>query len=294
MRSPIRGPFGTEPTVPAVGRDEDMDGYVDIGMDVDVDRSAMKVSPRTGRTLRVRPATHEDQAQVVRLITADRPAVPFPATAPVAWDRRPDRTVLVLHDGDGRLQGAMAVHRRTTAGRLTGGVAWLHCREAADAAEALVRTVLARSGGLTAVTAFTDPSPWPPHLPGLPLHRRPVTTRAFLAHGFRPMDHRLLLHRPATSTIDRAALGPRTADAPPLWVSPEGTLHHDRGTVGPPAPAVLWRRNLPRALEELDRAGGRDVLAIVDLLAPGACELATVLAGFGFDELDLLRSMVLT
>ncbi|MFD4658611.1 hypothetical protein ACFWP2_23625 [Kitasatospora sp. NPDC058444] len=255
-----------------------------------MDRSAMKVSLGAERALRVRPATREDRAQVVRLIAADRPAVPFPAAeAPVGWEPRADRTVLVLHDADGRLHGAMAVDRRTTPGRLTGGVAWLHCREAPAAAEVLVRTLLAGSGGLTAVTAFTDPPPWPPHLAGLPLHRRPVTTRAFLAHGFRAMDHRLLLHRPAAPAAD----GPGPTGAPPLWVSPEGTLHRDRGAVGPPAPAVLWRRNLPRALDELDRAGGRDVLATVDLLAPGACELATVLAGFEFEELDLLRSLVL-
>lgn len=288
MPSPIRVRVGAEPTVPAVGENEDMGVYVHV------DRSAMKVSLRAERALRVRPATREDRAQVVRLIAADRPAVPFPAAeAPVGWDRRPDRTVLVLHDEDGRLHGAMAVHRRTTPGRLTGGVDWLHCREAPDAAEVLVRTVLAGSSGLTAVTAFTDPPPWPPHPAGLPLHRRPVTIRAFLAHGFRPMDHHLLLHRPAAPASD----GPRTTeappDAPPLWVSPGGTLHRGRGAVGPPAPAVLWRRNLPRALDELDRAGGRDVLATVDLLAPGACELATVLAGFEFEELDLLRSLVL-
>lgn len=257
-----------------------------------VDGSAMKVSPRTGRALRVRPATGEDRARMIRLIAADPPAVPFPAAPPDGWDRRPDRAVLVLHDEDGRLRGAMAVHRRPTPGRLTGGVAWLHCREAADAAEALVRAVLARSGGLTAVTAFTESPPWPPQLPGLPLHRRPVTTRAFLSHGFRPMDHHLLLHRPAAATADRDR-GPRTADAPPLWVAPDGILRRDRGTPGPPAPAVLWRRGLPRALDELDRAGGRDVLATVDLLAPGACELAAVLAGLAFEELDLLRSLVL-
>ncbi|MEU1285808.1 hypothetical protein [Kitasatospora sp. NPDC005856] len=285
MPSPIRVRVGTEPTMPPVGED----GNEDVDVYVHADRSAMKVSLRAERALRVRPATREDQAQVVRLIAADRPVVPFPAAAPAGWDRRPDRTVLVLHDEDGLLLGAMAVHRRTTAGRLTGGVAWLHCREAPDAAEVLVRTVVAGSSGLTAVTAFTDPPPWPPHLAGLSLHRRSATTRAFLAHGFRAMDHRLLLHRPAAPAAD----GPRPPDDRPLWVSPEGTLHRGRGAEGPPAPAVLWRRNLPRALDEVDRAGGRDVLATVDLLAPGACELATVLAGFEFEELDLLRSLVL-
>ncbi|MFJ6617994.1 hypothetical protein ACIQOW_10545 [Kitasatospora sp. NPDC091335] len=248
----------------------------------------MNTALRTGRELRVRPATREDRAQVVRLITADRPPAPFAAVPDTAtgWEPRSDRTVLVVQDEDedGRLRGAMAVHRRSTPGRLTGGVAWLHCREAPDAAALLVRTLLAGSGGLTAVTAFTDPPPWPPHLAGLPLHARPVTTRAFLAHGFRTMDHRLLLHRPAVS----AGTG-----APPLWVSPEGTLHPGPGAAGPPAPAVLWRRNLPRALDELDRGGGRDVLAGVDLLAPGAWELSALLAGLAFEEVDLLRSLVL-
>ncbi|MEU9078377.1 hypothetical protein [Kitasatospora sp. NPDC048538] len=100
------------------------------------------------------------------------------------------------------------------------------------------------------VTAFAEETPWSPHIPGIPLHDRPVTYDAFHRAGFRTLGQWLLFHRPA---------GP--GDAPPP--------------------------------EPLDPGAAGGVVATVDLLAPGASRRCRILQDRGFEEVDLLRSLVL-
>lgn len=111
----------------------------------------------------------------------------------------------------------------------------------------------------------------------------------FLAAGFRTMDQFLLLHRPRSGEHDRL----RDDDPPPLWVASQGTLVNGWAATGSPEPATAWHRNLAHALEQVDVGAGHDVLAAVDLLAPGASERCAVLSRHGFDEIDLLRTLLL-
>ncbi|MEV0192262.1 hypothetical protein AB0I39_27490 [Kitasatospora purpeofusca] len=200
--------------------------------------------------------------------------------------------VLVAHDGAGQVLGAAALQRRTAPGPRVGEVAWLHCREDPAAAAVLVQAVLERTADLGTVTAFGRPTPWPPHLPGVPLHNRSVTIEAFTAAGFRTRHQWLLLHRGHTGSD--APVGPTGAPARSVpWITPDGTLH-TRRTVPPlPPPAHVRRHLLRRSLEVLDRAEAHEALATVDLLGPDASSCCDTLVRAGFEEVDLLRSLVL-
>ncbi|MFJ7280525.1 hypothetical protein [Kitasatospora sp. NPDC098663] len=195
--------------------------------------------------------------------------------------------MVVAHDGFGVVLGAMALHRRAAAGRLTGGVSWLHCRESPEVATVLVRVAVERGAGLAAVTAFTDPGPAEPGLPGLPLHDRPVSTEVFGDAGFRTVDQWLLLHRPGRRSASE------TGGCPSLWVTPEGVLPAQRRPAPPALALAEWRERLHRSLERFDQTGGGSALATVDLLSPGASGRCHVLEQAGFTEVDLLRSLAL-
>ncbi|MER6401844.1 hypothetical protein ABT263_38300 [Kitasatospora sp. NPDC001603] len=173
---------------------------------------------------------------------------------------------------------------------------WLHCRESPAAAAVLVQAALERSSGLSDVTAFGRPSPWPPHLPGVPLQNRPVTTEAFTNVGFRTRDQWLLLHRPHPRPAGPPPGGQDPSGHPVHWITPDGGLHAGRETHRPAVeavPAGLWRFRIGRSLELLDRSAGCEALATVDLLAPDASPRCAMLAAAGFEETDLLRSLVL-
>ncbi|MEV7595951.1 hypothetical protein AB0O91_01005 [Kitasatospora sp. NPDC089797] len=199
----------------------------------------------------------------------------------------------MAHDGFGVVLGAMALHRPAATGRLTGSVAWLHCRENQEAARTLVRAVVEDSAGLTAVTAFTDPGPLEPGLPGLPLHDRPVTTEVFAEAGFRTMDQWLLLHRPGRHA--EGDNGPHLpAGGPTRWIAAGGAAHGLHRPARPTVALAKWRDRLRGSLERLDQAGGSDALTTVDLLAPDASVRCHLLEQAGFTEVDLLRSLALT
>ncbi|MER8104859.1 hypothetical protein [Kitasatospora sp. NPDC094016] len=214
------------------------------------------------RPVWVRPAAAGDRQQIAGLIAADQLASPLATMSRAqAFDfRRPDGTVVVAHDGFGMVLGAMALRRRAAAGRLTGGVAWLHCRENPEAATALVRAAIERGSALAAITAFTNPGPAEPGFPGLPLHDRPVSTEVFGDAGFRTMDQWLLFHRPGRRGASVACGGPSP------WVTPEGVLPAQRRPALPALTLAEWRERLHRSLERFDQTGGDGALATVDLL----------------------------
>ncbi|MEK2491607.1 hypothetical protein WN990_18830 [Kitasatospora purpeofusca] len=254
---------------------------------------------RTGRTVWVRPATAEDGRSVVGLVTADRLPMLTVRWSPPHVDaelrealrQEAGTAVLVVHDGSGQVLGAMALNRVLAAGGRTAEVAWLHCREDPGTAAVLVQALRERSAGLDLVSAFGRPTAWPPHIPGLPLHHRPVTTDAFTTAGFRPRHQWLLLHRGAAGSGSGAA-GDRPARAL-RWITPDGALHTGRALPLPRPSADLGRHLLGRSLEALDRADEYEAVATVDLLAPDASARCDTLTRAGFEEVDLLRSFVL-
>ncbi|SDT82663.1 hypothetical protein SAMN05216371_7453 [Streptomyces sp. TLI_053] len=256
----------------------------------------------------VRPAAVADRNRVAELAAADRPSVlsvrRTAASGTAAYEGR--QCVLVAHDGSGQVVGAMALDRHPGPGSRAGELMWLHCRENPVVAAALLRTALERSAGLGTVTAFGRATPWPPHLPGVPLHNRPVTTEALAAAGFRTRHQWLLLHRPVAPVAPVAAVAPVTRVAPgergatggpsacPVpWITPDGTLHSTSAVPRPSPPADARQHLLHRSLAALDRAGVCEALATVDLLEPDAPAQCGALGRAGFEEVDLLRSFVL-
>ncbi|MFB7909831.1 hypothetical protein ACFC1T_25685 [Kitasatospora sp. NPDC056076] len=255
----------------------------------------MVVALRTDRTVWVRPAVETDLRQVEDVIAADCLGI-----APTSARRTGPLTsgltrqaLLVAHDGHGQVLGAAALCRAGARDLLTGGVAWLHCREHPVTAAVLVRAALERSAGLSAVTAFTEPTPWPPHLPGLALHDRPVTFDAFTDAGFRTADQWLLFQRPPQSGQAGNADRAERCTAPPVWVTAAGGISRTPHSEPFPLPDTLWRGNLRRSLERVDAGGYGRALTTVDLLAPRATRRCEILRACGFEEVDLLRSLVL-
>ncbi|MFJ7244383.1 hypothetical protein ACIQWA_07000 [Kitasatospora sp. NPDC098652] len=120
-----------------------------------------------------------------------------------------------------------------------------------------------------------------------------MTTEAFADAGFRAMDQWLLLRRPGGHTADESAPD-AFGGVPPRWIVPDGARN---GMPRPTRPALAlarWRECLHASLEHLDHTGGRDALATVDLLTPGASARCHILEQAGFTEIDLLRSLALT
>ncbi|MFI8085337.1 hypothetical protein ACIF6L_31670 [Kitasatospora sp. NPDC086009] len=244
----------------------------------------------------VRPATAADGNSVAELVAADRPPMlstprPLPRTNGAHEGLR---RLYVAHDGSGQVLGAMALHRHARPGASAEEVTWLHCREDPAVAAVLVRAIRDKTADRHTVAAFSHPTEWPPHVPGLALHNRPVTTEAFAEAGFRTRHQWLLLHRTATPTLadDRAANKDQYARPVP-WITPDGTLHTTRPIPPPPPPADVQHHLLRRSLEVLDQTDAHEALATVDLLAPDASPRCDILTRSGFEEVDLLRSLAL-
>lgn len=128
----------------------------------------------------VRPATAADGNAVAELVAADRPTMlsaprPLPR---IGGAHESLRCLYVAHDGSGQVLGAMALHRHARPGASAEEVTWLHCREDPAVAAVLVRAVREKTADRRTVAAFSHPTEWPPHVPGLALHNRPVACSA--------------------------------------------------------------------------------------------------------------------
>ncbi|MER7660187.1 GNAT family N-acetyltransferase [Streptomyces sp. NPDC096193] len=144
---------------------------------------------------RLRPYTPADRNAVLALVDDDRMGGE-PASTPAMldealqgrssvdagwWAELEPPEAVVAEDADGVVVGALSYAPRLKDD--TGQLLWLHCREDARTADALIRRTLAAFGARE-VHAFGFASALSPGLEALPVRHRPTTAKALERAGF--------------------------------------------------------------------------------------------------------------
>ncbi|MGW0708970.1 GNAT family N-acetyltransferase [Streptomyces sp. NPDC002643] len=277
--------------------------------------------------LSVRPYRADDVAAVLDLVAADPlPGQPLITSAMLAealagrspvdggwWAELDPPVTDVVHDGTGQVLGIVSYATRPSDG--AGFLLWLHCREDAAVANALIVHALDRFGPRT-VHAFEFASALTLGLEGLPARHRPVTRRALEEAGFTGRDlwRYMRVSLPVAGLPHAAHVTVNECEDPPgkrLEVRADGELAAE-ATIGRPVAGigVLWwisvvpaarRRGLGLALlgTALDMLTGlgacEAILYVDDDAPPGNLERDRTAANgmydrAGFTEVDRLHS----
>ncbi len=276
-------------------------------------------------------APDRDEAAVLRLINADRPAgQPLCTAAMLAqalagrsviddgwWHELDPPVTIVLVDGsdNGDVTGVVSYAARQR--DAVGVVLWLHAREHPATVGALVDHALADLADATAVEAFSFATALGLGLEALPVRHRPVTADVLRSRGFRGSDlwRYMRCSLPAPG-LARAADLRITRTGPgelKLSIGPDETVPSAEadlffipgGDVGMlswlhVAPAArgrgLGRALLGSALEVLTEHGAREAILYVDDDEPGGERDRTAALALyesvGFVEVDRLHSFV--
>ncbi|GHE13831.1 GNAT family N-acetyltransferase [Streptomyces alanosinicus] len=277
--------------------------------------------------LSVRPYRAGDEAAVLGLVAADRlPGQPLATPAMLAealagrspvdggwWAELDPPVTDVVHDGTGQVLGAVSYATRPGDG--AGFLLWLHCREDAAVADALIAHALDRLGPRT-VHAFEFASALTHGLEGLPARHRPVTRQALEEAGFTGRDlwRYMRVPLPVAGLPHAAHVTVNECEDPPgkrLEVREDGELAAE-ATIGRPVAGtgVLWWISvvpaargrglglalLGSALDLLTGLAAREAILYVDDDAPpGDPERDRTAANgmydrAGFTEVDRLHS----
>lgn len=283
--------------------------------------------------VRVRPYRACDKAAVLDLIAADRlPGQPsadadalgmaLAGTAGVSdagarawWGELEAPRTTVAAAADHTVIGACSVALRPA--DHSGQILWLHAREDARVAQALVDHAVEVLDGGRALYAYTCGPAWTLAADGMPVRRRPATHRALESAGFTVMGeesywqcrNKTAQSRPDHRHYPLAQLEP--SREPPGWhLNLTDTAGHPVASALLGAPTagigVLWwlqvepavrgrgvgRVFLQQCLEEFTACGATRVIALIDQRPPGSDRpdpaAAPLLRRAGFREVDTL------